>query len=294
MSLLVSDISYEQAIRAIREIILDTNPVQCFKVSGQDFLFSKDSTMVALDTQNFQFNEVVKYYDLMDKLMDKEVSIEILPDYIATEWTENTVNFNYPSIQTSKTISRKNYFSTDMIERVMEEFYAYYEPYDGIPKTVSTIFNYLDYFTRKKLIMWVAYYLVDRKRMFYASAGEMIRLQNSTNGTGDGCSSEGEIKNTETTITTRVGEVFSVTERTTEDGKGLAGFTSFWGDKYSYFTKLQLWIRDRFEKQFKDFSLRDDAMISSTFTMEKSWEPFAWVNTIQFSRDTYDILHPNR
>ena len=214
MSLLVNDITYEQAIRAIREIILDTNPVQCFRVSGQDFLFSKNSTDIALDTQNFQFSEVEKYYDLMDKLRDKGVSIEILPDYIATEWTESTVNFNYPTIEDGKTISRKNYFSIGTIEAVMEEFYAYYIPYDGVPKTVRSIFDMLDYFSRRKLIFWVAYYLVDRKRMYYASAGEMIRMQNSSDGSGDGCSSEGEIKNTETTVTTRVGEVFSVTERT--------------------------------------------------------------------------------
>ena len=42
MSWIVDNVNYDQAIRTIREIVLDTNPVQCFKVSGQDFLFKKD------------------------------------------------------------------------------------------------------------------------------------------------------------------------------------------------------------------------------------------------------------
>lgn len=288
MSLIVDNITYDQAIRTIREIVLDTNPVQCFRVSGQDFLFRKDSSGFGINTDTYTFGQVEKYYDLMDKLRENEVTVSILPDFVSTEYSYGTLNFNYPSITEEKTILRKNYFSDEVIEKVMEEFFNYYCSYDGIPKTVHSIFDSLSYFNRRRLIFWVSYYLVDRKRMNYASAGEMIRLNGSVGG--DSCSSDGELKNTDTTITTKVGDVFSVTERISDDGSGLDGFTSFWGDKYSYFTKLQLWIRDRFEKQFKDFSLRDNAMISQTFILEKGWEPSAWVDTINFSRDTYDIL----
>lgn len=293
MSLLVDNIDYNRALRTIRELVLDTNPVQCFKVSGQDFLFKKDSSGFGLDTDTYTFSELEKFYDLMSILRDKKVTISILPDFVATEYCSLTENFNYPSIQEEKAVYRKNYFSDELIERVMEEFFAYYSPYDGIPKTVRTIYGGLDYFNRRKLIFWVAYYLVDRKRMNYASAGEMIRLNSDDGNGGEICGTEGELKSIDTTITTRVGEVFSVTERISDDGSGTEGFTSYWGDKYSYFTKLQLWIRDRFEKQFKDFSLRDDAMISQTFSLEKGWEPSAWVDTINFTRDTYDILQPD-
>jgi len=291
MSLIVDNLSYNQALRSIREIILDTNPVQCFKVSGQDFLFKKDATEVALDSDTYTFTEVEKYYDLMDKLRSKEVNVEILPDFVATEFVRDTVNFNYPSITDEKTISRERYFSTYTIEKVIEEFYAYYCPYYGVPKTVARIFEDLDYFDRRKLVFWVAYYLVDKKRMNYAASSEAIRLQNEADG--EICGTDGQLKNTETSITTRVGEVFSVTEKDKDDGKATEGFTSFWGDKYSYYTKLQLWIRDRFERQFKDFSLRDDAMISQSFTIEKGWENMAWINTMDFSKSTTDIMNPD-
>ena len=41
MSWIVDNVNYDQAIRTIREIVLDTNPVQCFKVSGQDFYLKR-------------------------------------------------------------------------------------------------------------------------------------------------------------------------------------------------------------------------------------------------------------
>lgn len=290
--LLVDSITFDQAIRSIREVVLDTNPVQCFKVGGQDLPFVKDSNGIALNGNNFTFIEVEKFYDLMDKLSSVELNIEILPDFAPNEFCVDIVNFNYPALTETKTISRKNYFSQNTIEKVMEEFFYHYCPYDGIPKFVSTIFNSLHYMEKRKLILWVSYYLIDRKRMQYASAGELIRI-NSLNGSGTSCGSDGELKNTDVTTTTRVGEVFSVTERTTEDGKGLEGFTSLWGDKYSYFTKLQLWIRERFEKQFKDFSLRDNAMINQTFTIEKGWENSSWIDTINFSVYTRDLLLPD-
>lgn len=288
MSLIVDNLSYNQALRSIREIILDTNPVQCFNVSGQDFLFKKGTTEVALDSDTYTFSEVEKFYDLMNRLRDKDVTIEVLPDFVSTEYTKEAVNFNYPSILEAKTISRGRYFSDYTIEKVIEDFYAYYCPYFGVPRSVQDIFSDLDYFDRRKLVFWVAYYLVDKKRMNYATSSEIIRLQTDANG--EICGTDGELKNTSTSITTRVGEVFSVTEKE-DNGSEFDGFTSFWGDKYSYYTKLQLWIRDRFEKQFKDFSLRDDAMISQSFTLEKGWENMAWVNTMDFSRVTTDIMN---
>lgn len=289
MSLLVNSITYGQAIQAIREIVLDTKPVQCFKVSGQDFSFIKDTLGFTIDTVLTPTSEVVKYYNLMDKLRAKDVAIEVLPDFVASEYTAYTVPFNYPSIKEPKLVSRNRYFSDTVIEEFMVEYFTLYTTYYGVPRTVQVIYDTLDYFDRRKMILWIAYYLVDRKRMNYASAGEMIRMQNG----GDECGT-GELKNTETTITTRVGEVFTATEKVLDDGNGASGFTSYWGDKYSYLTKLQLWIRERFEKQFKDFSLRDNCLVSSSFTMEKTWQPYAWIDTHDLSTTTMDILSPDR
>ena len=283
-----NNITYKEAIDTIRELILDTNPVQCFKVSGQDFGFSKDGSGFVLNGELIPFDEVSKYFSLMEKLRIAKVDVQILPDYVSVEHTKYTLDFDFASIsELSDSILREHYFSLEAIEKVMRDFYMYYGYYTEIPRTFEDLFNNLCYIDRLKLIYWVAYYLIGLKRMYYASNSEIIRQYDTESSD---CPNEGELKNTKKSITTRVGEVFSVTESDADDGNGLDGFTSFWGDQYSYYTKLQLWLRDRFEKLFKDFSLRDDAMICQSFQIERVWQNDAWVDTMNFSETTRDVL----
>ena len=294
MSLLVAEMDYNQAIRSIREIVLDTSPVQCFKVSGQDFLFKKESNSFTLSDSTFSTGEAEKFYDLMDKIRAKSVTIGILGDFVPTEYTSNIVDFNYPSLSEIKTVSRDRYFSLETIEGFIEEYFAYYLTFTDSPRTLEQIFNELDYFQRKKLVFWVSYYLIDKKRMNYASTGEMIRLNNPEDLDDQVSGAGGQLKNIDETVTTKVGEVFTVTEKISEGGQGVKGFTSLWGDKYDYFTKLQLYIRDRFERQFRDYSLRDDAMITQEFGIEKGWEDSSWIDPNLFSNYTSSILNPDR
>lgn len=293
MSLLVTDITFKQAIRSIRELILDINPVRCFRVYGQDFAFMKDSSGIVLDGVSYTFDEVARQYDLVRKLRTKGVSIQIYPDYVASEPTESLIDINFTlASDESKIFERDNYFSDYIISNVVVDYFASYMGHSNQPRSIEYIFNTLHYMEKRKLILWVAYYMVDKKRMFYASTAEMIRLQSEQDG-GLGCSSDGQLKNSEVSITTRIGEVFSVTEKDADTGKGFEGFTDFWGDKFGYFTKLQLYIRSMFEKQFQDYSLRDDCMITQTFTMEKQWQLSAWIDTHDLSSFTRDVLLPN-
>ena len=288
--MLVQDISYAQAIRSIREIVLDVGLVQAFKVSGQDLIFKKTLTEVTLGDTVKTIGEdgILKLYDLVALLVEKEVTVEILPDYVATEFVDGLINFDIATISdpnTGNVIKAKNYFTDSIIETVMIEFFSRYICYDGVVKTTQTIFDTLNYFQKRKLILWTAFYLVDRKRMQMASTSVLISQSNG----GVSCGGT-DFKNMEVSTTTRVGDVYTEMEKTVEDGKGLAGFTSLWGDKYSYLTKLQLYIRGKYEQLFNDFSLRDDAMISQSFTMEKTWENDAWLDTHGFSNDTYGIF----
>lgn len=289
--MMIADFDYQQSLKLVREVVLDISPVQCFKVSGQGFVFSKDSSGIVVDTETFTFAQMQKQYDLLYKLREKEISVEILPDYIATGDNLELTDFNFPDLNSPRVIEKRSYFPLSDIDNLYSEYFMNYIEFDGVPKTVESIFNQLDYLEKRRLVLWVAYYLVDRKRMYYASSSEMIRLQSSDSG--GSCGNEGTFKNTDTSITTRIGDVFSMTEKIDESGKGLEGFTSLWGDKYSYLSKLQLWIRDRFEKQFKDYSLRDNAMISQSFSLEKAWRPYQWTDSLDYIGSS-DILNPPR
>lgn len=292
MSLYVDNITFPEAIDSIREVSLDLSPVQCFTITtNQDFSFVKTEGGLLINSVPYTFSEVPKLYHLMNKLNEiTGILATPGPEYVPTDYCKSLVNINASVTAgeepTSFVVSRKNFFSQEIIEEIMSEFFASFLPYDGVPKFVDNLFSYLSYFDRQRMILWVAYYLIDRRRMMMASASELMRL----NGTGDSC---GSFINTNKSVTTSVGDVFSVTESNSESGKGLDGFTSLWGDKYSYLTKLQLWIRDRLEKQFKDFSLRDNVMINQSFGIYKQWESSAWVDTLRLSSLSRDLLLPD-
>lgn len=291
--MLVDKISYEQAIKSIRELVLDTNPVQCLKVSGQDFFFKKDVAGIGIANKTFSFGQMEKFYDLVGELFDTpNVTYKITEDYVANEPTKTLKDIIFTlGVGEERGLYRKNYFSQEAIDLAMIEGFPAVADYVGYPRQMTTIYNELCYFDRRRIVLLTAYHLIDRRRMQMATASELIRRTAEMNG--DSVCGDGEIKNTKASVTTKIGEVFTVTEEIDESGKGMEGFTDLWGDKYGYLTKLQLYIRGLYEKQFGDYSLRDDAMRSSGFVLEKVWETSAWVDTINFSRSTRDILLPD-
>lgn len=306
--MLVQDISYVQALRSIRELVLDVGLVQSFKVSGQDLSLKKTPLVVEVGDTTKDINpdgDFSKLYDFIALLVEKGVVVEILPDYVPTEYITGLIDFTIgtvppvepdPEVPITQNeveehvIKAKNYFTDATIESVMIEFFANYIPYDGRERTTQEIFDNMSYFYKRKMILWIAYYLVDRRRMQMASTMVLI---GKADGSGDMCGGS-DFKNTKIDVTTRIGDVYTEVEREDETGSGLDGFTSLWGDKYGYLTKLQLYIRSRFEKMFNDFSLRDDVMISQSFRMEKTWQNDAWIDTHGWSYDTLGILVENR
>lgn len=293
--MVIKNKNYDQCLAAIREITLDLGPVQSFAVrkASPGFNFSKSDTEVVIDTDTFPIADaaVAKVYAVVPKLLLKNALVDYYPDYVPLDVTKNLVNFSFVAADleasTGAKVSRTYYFSTEMIEEVMEDFFNKYVPYDGIEKSVRDIVNSLDYLETRKMCYWVAYFLIDRRRMLTASAETMVKKNTFL---GITTSSTGNLLNTERTVTMRIGESFTVTEAPAKDDTQLTGFQSLWGDKYDYLTKLQMYLRDRFERLFGDYSLRDNVAVSTTVTLEKNWNPFAYFDTQELSQFTRDLI----
>lgn len=287
MALVVGEIDYQTAIKTIRELVLDINPVSCLIVKDQGLVFSKVEETVTINADSFSITETPKFYSFVNKLRELGISdYQTSNDYAPLEGTEGLEDFSFDSnegqndVGGSVNLQRLNYFTITTIEQLMVEYFSYYLTFDGITRTTLEIFNCLEFQDRRKLIFWVAYYLVDKKRSYYAS----ISGENGTPNTDD------QYRDSKKNITTRIGDVYTVVENELDETKGEKGFTSFWGDKYSYYAKLQLYIRDRFERQFRDFSLREDAMVTTQFAVDKVWTNEAWYDTLDLSQSTYSIL----
>jgi hypothetical protein len=288
--------TYQETITCIREIILDLQKVFCFDIEidggGADFTFVKDSSSVTVMGTTELLTEVPKFYNLLELISDTSgIKATVRKDYVATEFTSSLVDVDHTAETEKQTISRSRYFSDQQIERKMEDYYAQYLPYTDQIRLSSEIFTDLDYFGIRKMCYWVAYYLLDEKRKNYAAVD--VTLTTAANN-GDYCEDESQLKQRDDRVTMMIGDSFEVTEQTKETGKDLEGFTALWADNYSYLTKLQLWIRQQYERLFQDYSLRDNVMVSQSTTLEKHWRPFVYVDTKYLSSFTQDFFLPPR
>jgi hypothetical protein len=297
--------NYDQILVAIRELIMDVSPVQSFSVkkATPGFSFSKSDTQVIIDSVPYAIGsaEVLKIYHLMPLLIAKGASVDVLPDHVALELTSSLQNFNFLAAALEAadgaTVSRSNYFSAETIDGVIEDFFNMYQPplyWDNVPREVSSIVNTLDYLDTRKLAYWTAYYLIDRKRMLVATSSVAQKKNTfstvAPGSSGGGCDDDASLVNKERTVTMKIGDSFTVTETNAKQDEQPVGLTSIWGDNYEFLTKLQLYLRDRYERLFRDYSLRDNVAVSTTVTLEKGWTPFAYYDTHDLSQFTRDIL----
>lgn len=293
--MVIQNKTYDQCLVAIRELALDLGPVQSFAVrkAAPGFVFSKDSTQVVIDTDTYLLTDaaVQKIYGIIPKLLLKDGLVDVYADHVPTELTTSLVDFNFSASDlegtNGKDVYRSNYFSTTTIESVMEDYFNYYLPYDGVERTVAEIVNAMDYLETRKLCYWVAYYLIDKRRANTAAAEQLQKKNTFLNVT---TSTTGNLTTTEKTVTMRIGESFTVTEAPSKDDTQLSGFQSFWGDKYDYLTKMQLYLRDRFERLFRDYSLRDNVAVSTSVVLEKNWNPSAYFDTYDLSLLARDLI----
>jgi hypothetical protein len=291
-----------EVITAIRELILDVNPVSCFSLQKQGLSFNSSNTQVDLTgstTATALYSTYVKQYQLLNWLRDKGITIKLSVDYNAVELSNIITPVVTPtSLDTELLLQRPYYFSDQFIYSQMLKFFQRYYDYRFSPymdvmvyykssMELSEMVYNLDLFEIQKVIFWTAYWLIEEKRKNAAS----IDYLKSKNGESVVCSESFKNYNTQTTV--MIGSTYREVESPEGDGKGTEDFTSLWGDKYGYLTKLQLFIRNQFEKIFNDYSLRDGAMVSTTVPFERQYLSSMYADTHSLSRLSREVLLPS-
>ena len=82
-----------------------------------------------------------------------------------------------------------------------------------------------------------------------------------------------EISSVPTQTTVQIGSVFSITENE-KDGYFIEDFNrkgsdNIWGDRYSFWYRLMLYLRDLLENTFGDYSLRKDNVIPGYISLQR-------------------------
>lgn len=292
--------TYAQIVTTIRELIFDVSPVACYSLTKQGLSLAVDSNgynFTGDTTLSLLFEDNPKFYDMVVKFKQANLSLACVLslDYIPNEYSNTTTEFT-GSLATEQTLYRPYYFSEETIVSFMYQYFVKYYDYEyaiywqelvGTTETgeLEQMLSDLSLRETYKLILWVSFHLLEKQRMNVSSVSYLKKKN------GETVDCENEFTNLRKTFSTKLGDTFTVNEDTEADGLGTEGFTSLWGDKYSYLTKLQLYVRTQLEKIYGDFSLRDNAINSVSFTLEKTWVANAYNDTISLSPFTKDILH---
>ena len=238
---------------------------------------STDETIVSLT-----FHDYPNMESLLEALIANNIVLSYTPYFRGEEPTSSLIQIANVELTTNLTLFRRYFFSDDEIIKWIQ---WYYWRVLDIPNAEITdeLVGKLIRPSEKHLALWVSYQLVGRRRLFEIAAGSIG--QSFTDGsdyTGSDLSDS-----TGTTTTTQIGSVFTITEDPTKgyfyEDFNRVGSENVLGDRYSFWYRLQLWIREQLEEMFGDYSLRKDNVIPGYIELQRELDFRSYYDSYPFT-----------
>ena len=228
------------------------------------------------------FHDYPNMESLLEALIANNIVVSYTPYFRGEEPTTNLIQIANVELITNLTLFRRYFFSDEEITKWIQ---WYYWCVLDIPNAEITneLVGKLKRPSEKHLALWVSYQLVGRRRLFEIAAGSIG--QSFTDGsdyTGSDLSDS-----TGTTTTTQIGSVFTITEDPTKgyfyEDFSRVGSENVLGDRYSFWYRLQLWIREQLEEMFGDYSLRKDNVIPGYIELQRELDFRSYYDSYPFT-----------
>ena len=300
-------VTLNEIVTAVREITFDRFIIPAFalKEMGEGFFVSIDKTYTPevnegedvikgklviskLNEESIKepivelcFWEYKTLESIMDALINAGIVVAYTPYFRGTELSTSLIQVTEKELIESFTAFRRYFFSDEEIAQLIE---WYYWKVLDIPNVELTdeIVGRLQRPSEKHLALWVSYYICEKRRLYESAAGSIG--QSFTDGSDYVGSNVSE--GTGTTTTTQIGSVFTITEDPTKgyfyEDYNRVGSDNVLGDRYSFWYKLQLWIRDQLESLFGDYSLRKDNVLQGDITLTRELDFRSYYDSYPF------------
>ena len=228
------------------------------------------------------FHDYPNMESLLEALIANDIVVSYTPYFRGEEPTTNLIQITSVELTTNLTLFRRYFFSDEEITKWIQ---WYYWRVLDIPNAELTneLIGKLKRPSEKHLALWVSYQLVGRRRLFEIAAGSIG--QSFTDGsdyTGSDLSDSTGI-----TTTTQIGSVFTITEDPTKgyfyEDFNRVGSENVLGDRYSFWYRLQLWIREQLEEIFGDYSLRKDNVIPGYIELQRELDFRSYYDSYPFT-----------
>ena len=227
------------------------------------------------------FNDYPTLEDIMNALIEANVVVAYTPYFRGAEPSAGLIQVKDTELTEDFTVFRRYFFSNEEIEDVIRWYYFRVLDIKDVELT-DEIVQKLIRPSEKHLAIWVSYYLVDKRRL-YENAANAIG-QTFTDGS-DYTGSSDKTANAVTTV--QIGSVFNITEDPNTgyfyEDFNRVGSDNVWGDRFSFWYRLMLYLRDLLETQFGDYSLRKDNVIPGYISLQRELDFRSYYDSFPFS-----------
>ena len=136
--------------------------------------------------------------------------------------------------------------------------------------------------SEQHMAIWVAYALVEKRRLYENAA---LSIGQSFTDGSDYVGSNMGTAPLSTTI--QIGSVFSITENASEgyfqEDFNRVGSDNVWGDRFSFWYKLMLYLRQLLEETFGDYSLRKDTVMQGKVELTRELDFRSYYDSYPFT-----------
>lgn len=304
-----SKVTLNEIMTAVRELTFDRFIIPAFAIKqmGEDFYVDIDKTFVP-ETDgdenavkgkltirkgcsheertegiivDLPFNDYPTLEDIMNALIEENIVVAYTPYFRGTEPSNVLIQIKNKELTEDFTTFRRYFFSDEEIKAMIRWYYEVVLDVKNVELTDDVI-GRLKRPSERHLAMWVSYHLVDKRRL-YENAANAIG-QTFTDGS-DYVGSSDTMAGKVTSV--QIGSVFSITEDPSTgflyEDFNRVGSDNVWGDRYSFWYKLMLYLRDLLESQFGDFSLRKDNVISGHITLQRELDFRSYYDSYPFT-----------
>lgn len=308
---MAQEVTLNEIMIAVREITFDRFIVPAFalKEMGEGVFVSVDKSFVPESTNeedplkgrllisrktlsgesedveeivSITFQSCPTMESLLDALIANNIVVAYTPYFRGAEPSTNLIQVTDKELTENFTLFRRYFFADEEIKRWIEWYYWRVLEIPHVELS-DEIIGKLIRPSEMHMALWVSYQLVGRRRLFEVAAGSIG--QSFTDGsdyTGSDLSDS-----TGTTTTTQIGSVFTITEDPTKgyfyEDFNRVGSENVLGDRYSFWYRLQLWIREQLEEIFGDYSLRKDNVIPGYIELQRELDFRAYYDSYPFT-----------
>lgn len=245
------------------ELLGDENPM-----SGRLLITVKEESTVKTIVE-IPFYSYPTLEEVMNQLIESNIVVAYTPYFRGTEPSNILIQVKDKELTEDFTAFRRYFFSDEEIKEMIRWYYFVVLDIKNVDLTDETVGRLIRP-SESHMAIWVSYHLVEKRRLYEAAANSIG--QSFTDGSDYSGSTDSSM-GAGTTTTVQIGSVFSVTEDPTQgffyEDFNRVGSDNVWGDRYSFWYRLMLYLRDLLETQFGDYSLRKDNVIPGYISLQR-------------------------